>query len=520
MPPDDAAPFADNDSGTVAAAVLPVRLQLALISHTNVGKTTLARTLLGRDIGEVRDAPHITETADSHVLVATDAGDELRLWDTPGFGDSVRLAQRLRNSEQPVGWFLREVWDRNRDRTFWLSQQALRAARDHGDVVLYLANASEDPNDVGYVEPEMQILQWLGKPVLVLLNQTGRPKPADAEHEDVLRWRARLTAFSVVRQVLPLDAFARCWVHERVLLDAVGKVLPAAQTAAYQRLVTTWQTRNEERFDDAMELLSNYLLAAARDVEAVSLEHAGLVNKVLTKVGVARDRGQQAQQLAMNALAARLDAATVSVTQRLIALHGLEGSAAAKVDERLAENFAVQTPADPREAGFWGAIASGAATGLSADLLSGGLTVGGGLLIGGVVGALTAAGAALGFNRIKGVSQPTVRFAEPFLQALAVTAVLRYLAVAHYGRGRGDWVEGESPAFWQTEAEAAVAKRSAAFGEFWLQLRAAAAASAASTPPTAPPRASSTAKALQEVLSDAVWQTLTRLYPDAIARRQ
>ncbi|MEP6558099.1 MAG: GTPase domain-containing protein, partial [Burkholderiales bacterium] len=107
MPPDDAAPFADNDSGTVAAAVLPVRLQLALISHTNVGKTTLARTLLGRDIGEVRDAPHITETADSHVLVATDAGDELRLWDTPGFGDSVRLAQRLRNSEQPVGWFLR-----------------------------------------------------------------------------------------------------------------------------------------------------------------------------------------------------------------------------------------------------------------------------------------------------------------------------------------------------------------------------------------------------------------------------
>jgi hypothetical protein len=37
-----------NDPGTIA---------LSLISHTNAGKTTLARTLLGRDVGEVRDAP-------------------------------------------------------------------------------------------------------------------------------------------------------------------------------------------------------------------------------------------------------------------------------------------------------------------------------------------------------------------------------------------------------------------------------------------------------------------------------
>ena len=35
-------------------------VDLSLISHTNAGKTTLARTLLGRDVGEVRDAPHVT----------------------------------------------------------------------------------------------------------------------------------------------------------------------------------------------------------------------------------------------------------------------------------------------------------------------------------------------------------------------------------------------------------------------------------------------------------------------------
>jgi len=31
-------------------------VSLSLISHTNTGKTTLARTLLGRDVGSVRDA--------------------------------------------------------------------------------------------------------------------------------------------------------------------------------------------------------------------------------------------------------------------------------------------------------------------------------------------------------------------------------------------------------------------------------------------------------------------------------
>ena len=36
---------------------------LSLISHTNVGKTSLARTLLRREIGEVRDQPHVTTVA-------------------------------------------------------------------------------------------------------------------------------------------------------------------------------------------------------------------------------------------------------------------------------------------------------------------------------------------------------------------------------------------------------------------------------------------------------------------------
>ena len=60
------------------------------ISHTNVGKTTLARTLLRRDVGEVLDQAHVTDATERFVLHEAD-GASLVLSDNPGFGDSVRL---------------------------------------------------------------------------------------------------------------------------------------------------------------------------------------------------------------------------------------------------------------------------------------------------------------------------------------------------------------------------------------------------------------------------------------------
>jgi hypothetical protein len=69
-----------------------------------------------------------------------------------------------------------------------------------------------------------------------------------------------------------------------------------------------------------------------------------------------------------------------------------------RINARVRENFAVRAPIDKAQAGLLGAVVSGAATGLSADLMAGGLTLGGGALLGAIVGALTMAGAAWGFN--------------------------------------------------------------------------------------------------------------------------
>ena len=57
----------------------PQKINLSLVSHTNVGKTTLARTLLGRDIGEVGDRSHVTTEPEDYVLLRAPDDSELIL---------------------------------------------------------------------------------------------------------------------------------------------------------------------------------------------------------------------------------------------------------------------------------------------------------------------------------------------------------------------------------------------------------------------------------------------------------
>jgi GTPase SAR1 family protein len=212
------------------------RINLSLLSHTNVGKTTLARTLLRKDIGEVSDRPHVTEVAESHVLIESSVGDSLILWDTPGFGDSARVLKRLKQGEKPIGWFLTHVWDRFADRPFWCSQQAMQNARETSDVILYVVNAGEQPSSAGYIDAEMSILGWIGKPVILLLNQLGPPRENEHSQADVAQWQTHIAQYKWVEMVLPFDAFARCWVQEGTLLAHVQRLLRGERQQVFERL--------------------------------------------------------------------------------------------------------------------------------------------------------------------------------------------------------------------------------------------------------------------------------------------
>ena len=155
---------------------------------------------------------------------------------------------------------------------------------------------------------------------------------------------------------------------------------------------------------------------------------------------------------------------------------------------------------DKKQAGLLGAALSGAATGLSADLIAGGMTFGAGALVGGLVGALTFSGAAWVFNASTDRNQSQVSFSDDFLHNLLTASLLRYLAVAHFGRGRGNFVESEAPAFWQQEVEAALALHQMELDEALRALRA----------PHAPDTATANFAALLARVSSHI---LLRLYP-------
>jgi hypothetical protein len=443
-------------------------VRLSLISHTNVGKTTLARTLLKRDVGEVRDAAHVTELAERYVLIETPEGDVLELWDTPGFGDSARLLRRLRQSGNPFGWFLSQVWDRYTDRPFFSSQQAMRNVRETADVVLYLVNAGEDPAAAGYVAAEMEILGWAGKPVLALLNQLGPPRPAQAEARDVERWSRSLAGFAFVRDVLAFDAFARCWVQEEALIGRVAAAVADDRRAGAERILRAWSGRNAALYDRSLGVLASHLLAAAVDSEAVpAVSLAERAREKLGELARGESRPDAALEKAQAALARRLDESLRESTNELVMLHGLSGQATAEISRRMAAAFHVEAALDVPKTSVLGGLVSGALGGLAADLAAGGLTFGAGALLGALLGAAGAHGLARAYNVARGRDSTIVRWSADFLDGRVTAAILRYLAVAHFGRGRGEYVEAEYPPHWPGLVAGEVSGRREALDAIW-----------------------------------------------------
>lgn len=483
-------------------AVSASEIALSLISHTNAGKTTLARTLLGRDIGEVRDEPHVTTEASAYPLQATPEGDALVLWDTPGFGDSARLARRLSQQGNPIGWFLAQVWDRFRDRPLHLSQKAVRNVRDHADVVLYLVNASEEPGDAAYVGPEIDVLAWVGRPVFVLLNQTGPPRPPEQEAALVARWRDALGRRAPIVEVLPLDAFARCWVQEFVLLRALRPAIVAGRREAYDRLLAAWRARRLAQFDDAMAALAHPIAAAACD--RVVLEPPSLGDRMRDAMRSLAGRPKESadQRKAARTLAQRLDVGLRASTERLLAIHGIPGTAADEVLKRLGGDVREDAPLDEGKAAVMGGVVSGALSGLAADLAAGGLTFGAGTLIGAIAGAVGGAGIARGYNVLRGRTESVLRWDDELLERLVGGALLRYLAVAHFGRGRGDWKESEHPAFWREVVQREIDARHDGLAGIWMLRQ-------------RDDDAGAMESALRAVLADAARSVMASLYPDA-----
>src|SRR5262249_262037 len=151
----------------------------------------------------------------------------------------------------------------------------------------------------------------------------------------------------------------------------------------------------------------------------------------------------------------------------VIRLHGLEGNAAHEIFERL-KTYSNQ-PVNEGVSALLGGFLTGALSGLVADFAAGGLTFGGGALVGGIRGAAGAGALAKGYNTARGEDVRYMRWSLETFEGLVRSALLRYLAVAHFGRGRGEYAEGEHPKLWQDEVRGSVGARHEEIKSIWEQ---------------------------------------------------
>ena len=428
-------------------------VNIMLVSHTNVGKTTLIRTLLGQDVGEVLDAPDVTSAVTSYDLVVNTSGEALRLWDTPGFGDSFRLAKRLQQKCWWWAWVVREVWDRYKNPRLWRGQRVAMDMKERADVVLYLINSVERPVDAIYVAPEIEVLTWIGKPILTILNQFDNSKMSDKEIAAIDEWRNALAVIPAIERVLVLDSHTRCWIQELVLYNEIGHVLQPPQKTVYSRLSESAHVAHHQRFETSIATIANYLIETATDQVELASGSFHLIKDVWqhirTKLPWRSSDESHPQELAMEDLAQRFMDTTKAVTDKLIEVNRLTGVSSGEIVETANESFSFDVPVDESASALAGGVISGTLAGLGADLLSGGMTLGSGALVGAVLGAVGAAALARGYNIYTDKDMRIIRWSPESLNDVFAKSVLLYLAIAHFGRGQGHWNRKDDPDHWR-----------------------------------------------------------------------
>lgn len=491
----------------MSGADLPEAIEITLASHTNVGKTTLLRTLLGKDVGEVRDEAHVTQFSERYTWLETAQGETLKLWDTPGFGDSQRLEKRMRLSGTPLGWLLRQVWDRFTNPGFYYSQLALATVKDSADVVLYLVSAADLPAASEEVQSELRILAWTGKPVIVLLNQLGEARTLEQDAADIAAWTQLLAPFGCVQTVLALDAFTRCWVQEFRLLEAIEQALDTpARKARLGRLAAALRMRHVRVLEAAGAALSGCIAACALAQVEIATGGKGRFRRYLGRLfGRAPDPEPAGAALRLEA-----QQATARALDALVAAHGLEAALRKDLEAGLAYTPGAASRGSERLIAALGPVAGGVLGGLLTDLMAGGLSLGLGAVLGGAAGLLGGRVAALEVNRMSGGGRHWVMWSPAALDELLARLLMAYLVVAHAGRGRGPAVlEREHPR-WRELVPTLVAARRATLDALW------AARVAAVDDPAA--RADFLV-ALDALCGDLQWAALVALYPDAARLR-
>ncbi|MDG9922495.1 MULTISPECIES: DUF3482 domain-containing protein [unclassified Pseudomonas] len=342
-------------------------LRLAVVGHTNVGKTSLLRTLL-RDVGfgEVSHRPSTTRHVEGARL---SVGGEalLELYDTPGLEDAIALLDYLERLERPgerldgparIARFLDSAEVRQR---FEQEAKVLRQllASDAG---LYVIDAREPV--LAKYRDELQVLAGCGKPLLPVLNFGAAAAQREPE------WREALARFGLHARVA-FDTVAPPLDGERRLYESLALLVEPARPQL-ERLILDHEAQDAARHQAGARLIAELLVDCAACRRSVAAQPQIEQGEIAALHQVIRRREQQCVEALLRLYAFRSDDA--------------QAGDLPLTDGRWGDDLF--NPETLRQLGVkvGGGMAAGAATGVGIDLLVGGVTLGAAALLGALAG--------------------------------------------------------------------------------------------------------------------------------------
>ncbi|XRA80589.1 GTPase/DUF3482 domain-containing protein [Pseudomonas putida] len=413
-------------------------LKLAVVGHTNVGKTSLLRTLT-RDVGfgEVSHRPSTTRHVEGARL-SVDGEPLLELYDTPGLEDAIALLDYLERLERPgerldgparLERFLQGSEARQR---FEQEAKVLRQLlASHAG--LYVIDAREPV--LAKYRDELEVLANCGKPLLPVLNFVASSQHREPEWREAL---ARLGLHALVR----FDSVAPPEDGERRLYESLALLLENARPAL-QRLIDDQQAQRLARRHSGKRLIAELLLdcaACRRSVEAEPAAEARAIEALRQDI---RQREQRCVEALLKLYAFRREDAHASDLPLL--------------DGRWGDDLFNPETLKLLGVRLGSGVAAGAAAGAGVDLLVGGLTLGAAALAGAIAyGALQTArnyGSRL-MGKLKGKRELTVD--DTVLRLLALRQQQLMVALDNRGHAAQDsirlgeldekaWREGKLP---------------------------------------------------------------------------
>jgi len=405
-------------------------IELAVVGHTNTGKTSLMRTLLRDErFGEVADSPGTTRHVESAQLLTQGGQPVLILRDTPGLEDAMGvldyLDQLVPDGERPDGpERIQRLLDSPESAGRFEQECRVLATVRAADASLYVVDA-RDPVLPKHKD-ELLLLAACGRPILPVLNFTRSPQAGPDE------WREALARLGLHASV-DFDTVAPALDGEARLLDRLVLMLDQ-HAATLQTLRADLAQQRLDRRRDAARLVAELLMDAAALRLPCSQEATDIAAATLSLRKRTRDREQDC----VHALLKRYRFSKAAFPHHPLPLEG-ERWGMDLFNPQALRVFGIQVGKG---------LATGAMAGATIDVLTGGLSLGAAALIGAAIGGTWQGANRWGkrlMNRMAGHTEITVD--DAVLQLLGLRQLALVRALESRGHAAMRPIEGDLTTF-------------------------------------------------------------------------